>query len=244
MSVLDAMRPWMRSVRSTLGGVVAVAALGGCDADLILSGNFDDWPVDLVEGPIPGAPLGDEVTIIETIDEFPPAVATADRFWFRDTACPTGEDCDAAPGRLMFFTSAPVDAAQRDNALTLSITGDAPFAPNTTMDLRLFEGHFRTLAGLRFRRGIGSNVQVSVLHGDGRDPFTTVSLLQRFNVLVEVEPEAGTFEVIQGSNAGEFPLVEPPSSQRFKGVSLQYVNPVATASTFRLNDLLLYVARE
>jgi len=230
-------------MRYTLTGSVFGVMLGiatGCDT--IIAGNFEEWPVALHNGPIPGDPEGDRVAITAVnspTGTFYPGGVAADMFWFRDTVCPTGTSC-SGPARVMWFESGPVSSAQANNDLSLIMNGDAFLERNTTLDLLVFDGHFQTLFGLRFSRGSGTSTTVSVVRAGGTSFLATIT--SAFSIVAGTDVAAGTVS-FSGEGDGTFTLVRRPSST-VKGISLAYSNPIATASTFRLDDISLSVSED
>ena len=97
------------------------AVLTGCDSEIVLSGNFAEWPTGPYNGSLPGDPSGD--TVFQFVDSnFAVAQVWYDKLYLMDAACPVGAPCTSL-ARLADFKSKALDASQQTNPFTWVIGG-------------------------------------------------------------------------------------------------------------------------
>lgn len=226
--------------------LIAASMLAGCDSDVVLSGNFEQWPEGPVafSGDLPGDPAGDTVFQIPMelnpgVQWFP-AIMLDDAMLFIDAACPIGQTCTGnALHRLVSFRSAQLTPAQVDNPFTWALGGDCLVQPGGDIRVSLTDGHFASVAVLRFERPTAQDpTTVTIEHGGGVTTLETLEFGESFGYGIYAEPDLGTFDVIGSANVPDLPLKSTPSSNR-RGVFMWFENDEATASGLRLDGIEL-----
>lgn len=199
--------------------------LAGCDSELALSGNFDEWPSGFGSGQLPGDPDGDSVFQIGHLGFFAAQVFN-DKLFFSDAACPPGPPC-TSPARFASFSSAALDATQASNPFTWAVGGNAFLQPGCDAEIELFDEHFETVAALHFERPGTDPGTVSIEHDGGIDLLDTLAGGESFGYVIRAEPGAGTFDVLGVPAANGLLPVNVPTGTR-RGFFFSFHNPSAT----------------
>jgi len=226
--------------------VLLASTLAGCDSEIVLSGNFDEWTSPTgMSGLLPGDPAGDTVSQypLETapgVDWYPGQVY-GDSFYFIDAACPVGQGCMGnSPHRMVNFRSAYVDPAQQDNPFTWGLGGEAWVQPGADIRVSLYDGHFESVAVLHFERPTAADpATVSIEHGGGEQVLETLLPGEEWGYAVYADPQLGTFDVIGSASASDLPVITTPDASR-RGIFMWFNNPTATASALGFEAIELY----
>ena len=227
--------------------LIVASMLAGCDSDLVLSGNFELWPEgpDGFSGELPGDPAGD--TVFQVPQELNPGVQwfpgimLDDAMLFIDAACPIGDDCVGKTlHRFVSFRSAALDPAQVDNPFSWIMGGDCLVQPGGDVRVSLGDGHFGSVAILRFQRASEEDpTTVTIEHGAGITTLDTLGFGESFGYAIHADPDLGTFDVIGTTNVSDLPLMITPQSNR-RGVFMWFENPTATASGLRFDGIEMF----
>ena len=226
---------------------MATALLAGCDSELVLSGNFEQWPDASLVGELPGDPAGDTVWQypLETPggwDWYPLFVGDNDAAAFVDAACPVGQPCGGQVlHRMASLTSAELDPDQRTNPFTWAFGGDAMIQPGGDVRVAITAGHYNgEVARLRFHRPTAADpTTVTVEHGGGSQVLETLEFGDAYGYAFYADPDTGTFDIIGGPGASDLPVINPPTSKR-RGVFMWFQNDIATASVLSFDGVELF----
>src|SRR5690606_17104442 len=131
---------------------------GGCDT-VLLADNFDSWPANYRQGPIPGDPVGDEVFIPRLVGGGVPAAVAGPRLWFGGFERCEAPTCDAV------FTSAPITEDRSGDPMELMVGFDRLFANRSSrirITVRNDDG-----SPLFYIRIPGDTLATQIIHGGG-----------------------------------------------------------------------------
>lgn len=210
------------------GCLLAFLALPGCDSEVVLDGNFEQWPNPVVSGPLPGDPAGDSITQVQ-VGLYAAAQVFSDRLHFGDAACPIGQPC-ASPARWAFLTAGPMDANQNSNGFTWLLEGEAYIQPGCDLFVSMFHGHFDDVAVLRFQRDGTADATVTLTHGDGSQVLKTLEMGEEFAFALRADPATSTFDMLGVAGANDLPAISTPGNDA-RGLFMTYLNPDATGCT-------------
>ncbi len=220
--------------------VLALLALTACDAEVVLSGNFDEWTSGFSNGPLPGDPNGDSLFQFQVPTPgggtwFPARAFGTDQMAFVDAACPIGQPCPS-PARMAIFSAADLTAAQANNPFTWALGGDAYLQPGCNLDVHLYNAHYDTVAVFRFARGATGDGTLSIEHDDGTEVLETLGMGDSFGYAVYADPVTDTFDVIGASSHSDLPVMASPDGVD-RGVLMLFANPSATGCAIVLDGL-------
>lgn len=210
------------------------ALLAGCDSEVVLSGNFAEWPSGFNNGSLPGDPTGD--TVFQFVDgNFAMAQVWSDKLYLMDAACPAGGSC-ASPARFVDFKSMALDTSQQTSPFTWVIGGKSYLQPGCDLSIDLYHGHFDAVATLRFQREPGQDGTVTLVHGGGSQLLETLGSAEDFGYVVHADPATSTFDVLGVAGATGLPSITNPTSTK-RGFAMSYGGPGATSSALIIDVL-------
>jgi hypothetical protein len=220
-------------------------------AQSLLSGNFAQWtdPYNNGSNSIPGDPDDDRVDLAQAQGQtgsFYTSLVTAQRLYFRDTACAQGQSCSGS-GRSTFFYAAPVPDAASGKQLRWQINGSIQLYPDAVLEIALLRNHVTVVA-----RFVVNQVTLpffserltffALVANDG----TVLSQLigsgsgLTFEALAPIG-SAAPFEVTFSGGSLSGTLAEAIEPGDGLALAFSYISPNASTSTLQLQTLDLSI---